>query len=56
MRKLIGKNTVRLDLPDQLKIHIVLHVVHITLFLEQPFDIAQALLSVPDPVPVQDEE
>jgi len=45
-----------LHLPEQVKIHPVVHVIHTTPFVSQPPDIAQVLPPKPDPVPMQDEE
>ena len=54
IRELVGKNAVRLELPDHFKIHPVVHVIHTTSFFEQPSDIAALLLSRPEPVPAID--
>ena len=39
MKKLIGKNSVLLELPAHFKIHPVVHVVHTTPFVEQPSEL-----------------
>ena len=41
----------RLELPSHLKIHPVVHVVHTTPFIEQPLDIAKAVVERSSPVP-----
>jgi hypothetical protein len=47
----VGKNAVRLELPDHLKIHPVVHVIHTTPYRSQPPDIAEPLPDNPAPVP-----
>ena len=49
--ELIGRNAVRLELPNHLKIHAVIHVVHTNPFVEQPADIARPVAERPAPVP-----
>ena len=49
--ELIGKNAVRLQLPSNLRIHPVVHVVHTAPFHSQPHDICQPVQPRPDPVP-----
>ena len=49
--EIIGRNAVRLELPNHLKIHPVIHVVHTTPFVEQPPDIAKPVAERPAPVP-----
>jgi hypothetical protein len=51
IQKLVGKNAVRLELPDHLKIHPVVHVIHTTPHRSQPPDIAVPLPEKPAPVP-----
>ena len=57
VKELIGKNAVRLDLPEHFKIHPVVHVSHTVPFVEQPREIGQAVQQRPEPIPtVQGEE
>jgi hypothetical protein len=51
IQDLVGKNAVRLELPDQLKIHPVVHVIHTTPYPSQTPDIAVPLPEKPAPVP-----
>ena len=51
VNEVIGRNAVRLELPDHFKIHPVVHVIHTTPFVEQPRDIAQPVEHRPLPVP-----
>ena len=51
VKELIGKNAVRLDLPDHIKIHPVVNVSHTIPHIEQPSDIAAPIPPVPAPVP-----
>lgn len=51
--KLIGKNTIRLDLPANIKIHIVVHVAHSTPFKSRLADIALLDTVKIAPVPMQ---
>lgn len=51
VKELVGKNAVRLDLPNHLKIHDVVHVSHTVPFVEQPRDIALPIPPKPAPVP-----
>ena len=53
-RELVGKNAVRLKLPDHFRNHPVVHVIHITLFFEQPSEIAALLPGRPELVPAID--
>jgi hypothetical protein len=48
---LIGKNAVRLELPDHLRIHPVFHVIHTKPHYEQPLDISSFVPVRPTPVP-----
>lgn len=48
--KLIGKNAVRLDPPDHLKTHPIVHVLYTTPYVE-PEDLSQPLISRPEPIP-----
>ena len=48
--ELIGKNAVRVDLPDNLKIHDVIHVMHTVPYYEQPGDIVDSVPSIPEPI------
>ena len=51
VKELIGRNAVRVELPEHFRIHPVIHVVHTTPFVEQPSDIAQPVVERPEPVP-----
>lgn len=51
VKELIGRNAVRLELPDHFKIHPVVHVIHTTPYVEQPKDIAKPVETRPLPVP-----
>lgn len=48
--ELVGKNAVRLDLPINVRIHPVVHVVHTNAFRGQPTDISWPVTLRPDPV------
>ena len=48
---LIGKNAVKLELPDHLRIHPVVHVIHTKPHYEQPLDISSSVPVRPTPVP-----
>jgi hypothetical protein len=48
---LVGKNVVKLELPGQLRIHPVVHVIHTMLHFNQPLDISSPVLVRPTPVP-----
>ena len=54
--KLIGKNAVELDLPDNVKIHKVVNIMHTRPFFEQPEGIASIVPERPDPVPTSEGE
>jgi len=57
IKELIGKNALRLDLPEHFKIHPVVHVIHTMPFKEQPEDIRQEVAPRPEPIPtIQGEE
>ena len=49
--ELIGKNAIRLQLPENVNIHPVVHVVHMTNYRTQPGAISQPIHTRPDPVP-----
>lgn len=49
--ELIGKNAVRLELPDHVKIHEVVNVMHTVPYHKQPVDISGSVVDKPDPVP-----
>ena len=51
VKELIGKNAVRLELPEHFKIHPVVHVSHTMPFVEQPSEIAQHVQPRPEPIP-----
>ena len=51
VKEIIGRNTVRLDLPDHFKIHPKVHVSHTVPFMEQPKDISQPVAPRPEPLP-----
>ena len=51
VKELVGKNAVKLELPDHLKIHPVVHVSHTTPHSEQPSDIAVPIPAIPAPLP-----
>jgi hypothetical protein len=51
IQELVGKNAVRLELPDHLKIHPVVHVIHTTPYRSQPPDTAVPLPEKTAPVP-----
>lgn len=51
MTELIGKNSVKLDLPHQFNIHPVVHARHTMPFSDQPSDISQQIDTKPLPVP-----
>jgi hypothetical protein len=51
--ELIGTNTVKLELPDHLQIHPVVHVIHTTPHFDQPFDISSPMPVQPTPVPTE---
>jgi hypothetical protein len=48
---LIGKNSVKLELPGHLRIQPVAHVIHTMLHCIQPSDISSPVLVRPTPVP-----
>ncbi len=50
--ELIGKNAVRLELPNQVKIHDVVNVMHTVPYYKQPEDISEIVTKRPDSVPV----
>ncbi len=56
VKKLIGKNAVKLELPSHLKIHDVIHVIHTTPFFEQPPEISAPVPPRPDLVPAVERE
>lgn len=49
--ELVGKNAVKLELPDHLRIHPVVHVIHTTPHYDQPLDISSPVPVRPTPVP-----
>lgn len=49
--ELIGKNAVKLELPNHIRIHDVINVIHTTPCYDQPADIAVPVSPRPDPVP-----
>lgn len=56
MKSLVGKNAVRLNLPDRMQIHLVIHVIHARPFISQPTNVSQVIPHKPDPVHVQEGE
>lgn len=52
VKELMGKNALRLDLPDCMKIHPVVHVSHTTPFIKKPVDIGNLLPPQPARIPV----
>lgn len=56
VKSLIGKNSVHLDLPTQMKIHPVIHVVHTRPYISQPPDLSQAIPLNPDSVSLEEGE
>jgi hypothetical protein len=51
IQELVRKNAVRLEFPDQLKMHPVVRVIHTTPYRSQPPDIAMILPEKQAPVP-----
>ena len=51
MKELIGKNAVRLELPNHVKIHDVVNVMHTVPHFSQPSEISAPVIQRPDPVP-----
>jgi hypothetical protein len=49
--ELVYKNAVKLELPDHLRIHPVVHVIHTKPLYEQPLDISFPVPVRPTPVP-----
>ena len=49
--ELIGPNAVRLKVPENVRIHPVVHVVHTTQHFTQPADVSQPVAPRPAPVP-----
>lgn len=56
VKKLIGKNVIRLDLSEHIKIHPIVHVIHNTFFHEKPVHIALSILKKLNPVPALESE
>ena len=54
IKELIGKHAIRLDLPQSIKLHPVVHVVHTVPYKEQPLNIAPSITPRPKPVPDND--
>ena len=51
VKELIGRNALRLELPNHFKIHSVVHVSHTTPHRDQPTDIAATIPTRPAPLP-----
>ncbi len=51
VKKLVGKNAVKLEVQSHFKIRDVIHFVHTTPYHEQPSDIGAPVTKRPDPVP-----
>ena len=54
VKELIGRNALRLELPNHFKIHPVVHVSHTTPHCDQPTDIAAPIPTRPAPLPTID--
>jgi len=52
IKELIGKNALRLELPDHFKIHPVVHLSHTIPYVEQPSDISAHVPTRPEPIPM----
>ena len=56
MTGIVGKNAVKVELPDHVKIHDVINVMHTVPYRSQPPDIAVPVSPRPDPVPAVEGE
>ena len=54
--KLIGMNALKLELPDHVRIHPVVHVSHTIPHKEQPAEIAASVQPRPEPVQAEEGE
>lgn len=52
VKKLIHRNVAKMDLPRHVKVHPMIHVSHISPFLEQPQDIVAEIPAVLAPIPL----
>ena len=56
VKSIVGRNAVKLNLPDNVKIHDVVSIMHTVPYKEQPVEIANPSPQPPDPIPVDAEE
>ena len=52
----MGRNAIKLNLPDNVKIHDVFSIMHTLPYKEQPEEIATPLPEATDPIPVHGED
>lgn len=49
---LVGENAAKVELPDNMRIHHLVHMLHTTPYALQPEDISQSMVRNPDPIPL----